>query len=278
VRRIQAGYKIETLSQFLGRSAPPPAPVIDFPKPLTPDQERTSLQFFKLLNFVLQFCPTVTAEKATMARFAKINVGAGKNFDASSLSPEMHQALQSGMDDAWKAFAQYKKAKVDTGLVTTTNSGSLGHMDADDYMNRMAYAIIGIYGNSKQEAIYPTYFVDADRQKLDGSHRYTLRFEPGQFPPVNAFWSLTMYELPASPFYANPLDRYLINSRMLPSLKRDPDGGLTLYFQHDSPGPEKESNWLPSPSGPFLVAMRLCWPKPAAYDGQWKNPPMRRVN
>ena len=278
VRRIQAAYRVETLSQFLARTAPRPAPVIDFPKPLTPDQERNSLDFFKLLNFVLQFCPTVPAEKETMARFAKINVGAGNNFDAGSLSAEMRQALQSGVDDAWKAFAQYKQAKVDTGLVTTVNDGSLGHMDGEDYMRRMAQAVVGIYGNSKEEAIYPAYFVDADGQKLDGSHRYTLRFEPGQLPPVDAFWSLTMYELPGSLLYANPLNRYLINSPMLPSLKRDPDGGITLYFQHDSPGSDKEFNWLPSPSGPFFVATRLYWPKPAAYDGEWKNPPMRRVN
>lgn len=87
-----------------------------------------------------------------------------------------------------------------------------------------------------------------------------------------------MYELPASLLYSNPLNRYLINSPMLPSLQHDPDDGITLYVQHDSPGPDKESNWLSFPSGPFLVAMRLYWPKPAAYDGEWKNPPMRRVN
>jgi hypothetical protein len=118
------------------------------------------------------------------------------------------------------------------------------------YIYRMA-AVIGIYGNSKEEAFYPLYFIDSDKQNLDGANRYMVRFPPGQLPPVNAFWSLTMYELPASLLYANPLNRYLINAPMLPNLKRDADGGITLYVQHESPGADKESNWLPAPSGPF---------------------------
>ena len=117
----------------------------------------------------------------------------------------------------------------------------------------------------------------ASRQ-LDGANRYTLRFAPGQLPPVNAFWSLTMYELPASLLYANPLNRYLINSPMLPSLKRDADGGITLYVQNESPGADKEANWLPAPKGPFFAVMRLYWPKPAALNGKWKAPPLQRVN
>jgi hypothetical protein len=105
-----------------------------------------------------------------------------------------------------------------------------------------------------------------------------MHFAPGQLPPVNAFWSLTMYQLPASLLYANTLNRYLINSPMLPNLKRDADGGLTLYVQHASPGADKESNWLPAPSGPFFVAMRLYWPKPDALNGKWTAPPLQKVN
>jgi hypothetical protein len=142
----------------------------------------------------------------------------------------------------------------------------------------MAGAVLGIYGNSKDEAIYPVYFIDSSKQKLEGANRYTLRFAPGQLPPVNAFWSLTMYELPASLLYANPINRYLINSPMLPSLKRDGDGGITLYVQNEQPGADKESNWLPAPKGPFFTVMRLYWPKATALDGQWKAPPLQRVN
>ena len=114
VKKIQAGYKVQPLSEFLGKPAPPTPPTIDFVKPLTVDQERTSLQFFNELNFILQFCPTNPVENAIMARFAKIGVGAGKSFDANSLSPEMQQALQDGMADAWAAFIDYKETQLDT--------------------------------------------------------------------------------------------------------------------------------------------------------------------
>jgi hypothetical protein len=142
----------------------------------------------------------------------------------------------------------------------------------------MAAAAYGIYGNSEEEALYPTYFTDAHGQPLDASrHRYRLRFAPDALPPANAFWSLTLYELPASLLVANPLDRYLINSSMLPDLQRDPDGSITLYLQHDSPGAEKEANWLPAPDGPFWTILRLYWPKPEALDGRWRQPPLTKA-
>jgi hypothetical protein len=126
--------------------------------------------------------------------------------------------------------------------------------------------------------MYSAYRVDADGLNLDASkNRYTLRFAPDQFPPVQAFWSMTMYDLPASLLVENPLNRFLINSPMLPKLKLDADGGLTLYIQHDSPGTDKESNWLPAPNGPFWSAMRLYWPKDATLDGKWLAPKMQIV-
>lgn len=278
VKTIQAGYKVQTLSQFLGTPAPAAAPAVNFVKPLMAEQERTSLQFFNVLNFILQFCPTHPSETALMARFAKIGVGAGKPFDAGALSPDMRKALEDGMADAFKAADEYKATQIDTGKRTSgDNFGTRAFLN-NDYMSRMSAAALGIYGNAKQEAMYPAYFVDAGKQKLDGSNRYTLRFAPGQLPPVNAFWSLTMYELPASLLYANPLNRYLINSPILPNLKRDADGGITLYVQNESPGADKEANWLPTPKGPFLVAMRLYWPKPEALSGKWKAPPLMRAS
>src|SRR4030095_11485021 len=142
---------------------------------------------------------------------------------------------------------------------------------------RMAGAVLGIGGNSKQEAMYPVYAVDAAGQKMSGANQYTLHFAPGQLPPVNAFWSLTMYRLPQSLLVANPINRYLINSPMLPQLVKDPDGGLTLYVQNESPGRDKESNWIPAPKGPCAVALRLYWPKPEALDGTWRQPPMTKT-
>jgi hypothetical protein len=213
-----------------------------------------------------------------MARFAKIGVGGGKSFDAASLSPEMQKALGDGMADAWAAFKEYKETELDTGKKTSADGFGTRAALKNDYMSRMSAAVLGIYGNSKDEALYPVYFVDSGNQKLDGTDRYTLRFAPGQLPSVNAFWSLTLYELPASLLYANPLNRYLINSPMLPSLKQDADGGITLYVQNESPGAEQESNWLPAPKGPFFAVLRLYWPKPEALDAQWKVPPLQRAN
>jgi hypothetical protein len=138
---------------------------------------------------------------------------------------------------------------------------------------------LGIYGNSKEEANYPVYFVDAEGSPLDGaSNSYTVRFEPGQLPPVNSFWSLTMYELPSSLLTENSINRYLINSPMLPDLVRDADGGVTLYIQYPSPGTDKEANWLPAPDGPFFMVLRQYWPKPEALDGTWKVPPAVRTS
>jgi hypothetical protein len=275
VKKVQAGYKVQPLSAFLGQPAPKAAPAIDFMKPLTPEEEKTSLQFFNILNFVLQFCPTVPSEKALMARFAKLGVGAGKTFDASKLSPEVKAAIEQGMADAWADFGRVVK-QVDEGKVTSGDLfGTRAYMN-NNYLYRMV-ATLGIYGNSKQEAMYPVYRVDANAQKLNGASRYTLRFAPGQLPPVNAFWSLTMYDEPQSLLVANPINRYLLNSPMLPRLKRDADGGLTLVIQNESPGKDKEANWLPAPKGPFAMYMRLYWPKEAATDGKWKQPPLQRV-
>jgi len=274
VKKVQAGYKVEPVSAFLGQPAPAPAPAIDFIKPLTPEAQKTSPQLFNILNFVLQFCPTNPSETELMARFAKIGVGAGKTIDASS--PEMKTALEQGIADAWADFAGLKKS-IDAGKVTAGDLFGTREYLKNNYLYRLAGAVLGIYGNSKQEAMYPVYTVDADGQKLAGSNRYTVRFAPGQLPPVNAFWSLTMYELPASLLVANPINRYLINSPMLPNLKLDADGGLTLIIQNESPGKDKEANWLPAPKGPLIMYMRLYWPKDAALDGQWKAPPALRV-
>jgi len=275
VKKLQAGYKVEPLSAFLGTVAPKPAPAIDFIKPLTPETQKTSLEFFNILNFVLQFCPTVTSETELIARFSRIGVGAGKIFDTSKLSPEMKTAMEQGRADAYAAFADGVK-QLDDGTLTSGDLFGTRETMKNNYLYRWL-GTIGIYGNSKQEALYPIYRIDADRQKLSGASRYTLRFAPDQLPPVNAFWSLTMYELPASLLAANPLNRYLINSPMLPQLKRDIDDGVTLLIQNESPGKEKEANWLPAPKGAFAMYMRLYWPKEEALEGKWKAPPLTRV-
>jgi hypothetical protein len=275
VKKVQDGYKAQTLSAFSGTASPKAAPAIDFIKPLTPAEEKTSPQFFNILNFILQFCPIDPSETQLMERFAKIGVGAGKTLDVSKLSPEIKTTIEQGIADAWADFTGLLK-QLEAGKVTSGDLFGTREFLKNNYLYRMAAAALGIFGNSKMEAMYPMYGVDADGKNLNGANGYALRFAPGQLPPVNAFWSLTMYELPASLLVANPINRYLINSPMLPQLKRDADGGVTLLLQNESPGKDKEANWLPAPKGPFVAFLRLYWPKAEALDGKWKTPPLQR--
>jgi hypothetical protein len=276
VKKVQAGYKAEPLSAFLGQPSPPAVPAVDFIKPLTPDEEKTLPDFFSILNFVLQFCPTDPSETELMARFAKIGVGAGKTFNASKLPSDVKAAVEQGMADAWADF-ETLNTRFNSGEVTSGDMFGTRAYLKNNYLYRMAAAVLGIYGNSKQEAMYPVYAIDAVGQKLDGANRYTVRFPLDQLPPVNAFWSLTMYELPSSLLVANPINRYLLNSPMLPQFVKDADGGVTFYVQNQSPGKDKKPNWLPAPKGSFVIAMRLYWPKPEALDGTWKQPPMTKT-
>jgi hypothetical protein len=279
VKKVQADYKVQTLSAYLGKPAPKPAPDIAWMKPLSVADQKTSVEFFNVLNFVLEFCPTVPSEKDLMARFAKIGVGAGKRIDLEAMSPEIKQAFADGIADAWKELEKLEKTYIASGKVTSADLFGMREALKNNYLYRFAGAVLGIYGNSKDEAIYPFYREDADGQLLDASkHRYTMRFEPGKYPPAHAFWSVTMYNLPESLMVANPINRYLINSPMLPGLKKDADGGLTIYIQKDSPGKDKEANWLPAPDGPFWIPMRIYWPKPEALDGTWKTPPLKKVS
>jgi hypothetical protein len=227
---------------------------------------------FELLNFVLQFCPTVPSEVEMMERFAKLGIGAGKTFDASKFSPEVQKAIGEGVGEAWVEFGSLVKVSFDTGKVTSGQVFGTRKFLNGNYLYRMAAAVLGIYGNSEAEARYPVFRTDAEGKPLTGANRYTIRFADGELPPVNAFWSATMYELPQSLLAANPIDRYLINSPMLPDLKKEADGSITLYIQNESPSKELKSNWLPAPKGPFAVYMRLYWPKEAAMDGSWTPP------
>ena len=276
VKAIQAHFKVQPLSTFLGQPAPKAAPPITFIKPLSRDELKSSPEIFQQLNFLLQFCPTHPSEKAVIERFARIGIEAGKTFDMSTFSPEIQAAIKHGIADAWAVFADLMKQAESGKLTSAETFGTREHLN-NNYEYRMIAAVLGIWGNTAEEADYPTYLVDADGQKLDGSHRYTLSFAADQLPPVNAFWSLTMYELPESLLVANPLNRYLLNSPMLQDFIRDADGGITLYLQNESPGKEKEPNWLPAPEGPFTTVLRLYWPKADALDGTWNAPPLKRM-
>jgi len=276
VKKVQRGYKVQVLSEFTGQPKPIAAPSIDFIEPPMLDALKTSPDFFKILNFSLKFCPIHPSEKDLMARFARICIGAGRTFDAGTFPPEIQTALGQGIADAWAAFADFKKNQFDTKKVIFGDLYGTRECQKNNYFYRMVAFVLGNYGNSKEEAMYPTYTIDAEGKALVGANRYTLRFAPGQLPPVNAFWSLTMYGLPEYLLVANPLNRYLINSPMLPQLKHDADGGLTLLVQNESPSKDIEANWLPAPKGPFLMALRLYWPKEEATAGRWTEPKVVR--
>lgn len=274
VKKIQAGYKLQTLSAFVGQPAPVAAPATDWIKPLSPADQRTSLEFFNVLSFALQFAPTHPSEVQLRERFAKIGVEPGKKIDTTALSGEMKAALQTGMTEAQKEIDTRRDSlggKIDQLFGTR-------EFLKNDYVARAVGTQVGIGANSREEALYPLYEKDATGEPLDGSKgRYVLRFVGGKFPPVSAFWSLTMYDLPGQLLVANPLNRYLINSPMLPELKLDADGGLTIYIQSETPGADKEANWLPAPKGPFMLAMRYYLPKPELLSGEWKSPQVERA-
>jgi hypothetical protein len=166
--------------------------------------------------------------------------------------------------------------RINKGEVTSGDAFGTREYLKNNYLYRMGAAVTGIYGLSKEEAIYLPYFIDGDGQKLNGVNHYTLCFKKDQLPPTDSFWSLTMYEQPSSLLVKNPIDRYLLNSTMLSQFKFDDNGGLTFYVQNESPGKKKEANWLPSSKGPFWVVLRLYVPKPEALDGRWIAPPLKR--
>ncbi len=270
VIKVQDGYKMLTLSKFLGTDAPKPAPAVDWIKPLTKPAQATSLEFFNIVNFVLTYCPTDPSEAGLMRRFAKIGVGGGKTFDPAKLSPEIKKAIEQGRSEALEDF-KAGTIRLGEGNITAGDLFGTRQYMKNNYLYRWL-STIGIYGNSKQEALYPVYTIDSNADSLSGTNKYTLTFAAGEYPPVHAFWSLTMYDLPQSLLVANPINRYLINSPMLPNMKKASDGSLTLYIQNESPGKKLESNWLPAPKGAFSMYMRLYWPKEAAIDGSWTAP------
>lgn len=227
VKAIQAGYKAEPLSKFLGKTAPTAPPAIDFVVPQTPEEQRKSTKFFETLNFVLKYVPVLDSEKDLRAKFASIGIGTDTELDISALPADKQQAFQDGLHDAWTEYNQVQ-AKVDKGEITTAQMFGTRQMVGTNYLYRMAGAINGIYGNDAAEAMYPIFRLDSSGVTLTGANKYVYRFAPGQLPPVKGFWSVTMYRMPQSLLVANPINRYLINSPMLPSLK--PEAGRRRWI------------------------------------------------
>lgn len=277
LKRVQAGYRTQPLSAFLKQPAPPPAPKIDFP---VFTKQRAQKNFFEYLNFMLEFIPAAPNETEIRAQLASIGVGAGRKFNFQDLplkqKLEVGIGLKQGQNRIKAAVA--KAGTVVEGWNISGLFGDSAHFNGD-WLARAAAADGGIYGNSPDEAMYPFTRKDSSGKPLNGAtNKYTITFPAGQLPPVDAFWSVTMYDGKTQLLIKNPIDRYLINSPMVEGMRRGADGSLTLYVQNKSPGADKEANWLPAPAGPIYLVMRLYWPKETppsilpAGKGTWKPP------
>ena len=282
VEKVQAGYKVQPLSAYLKQPVPPAAAAIDFPKA---NAELVKKNFFEYLDFALQFAPAGPEERAIREKLARIGVGAGKTFNFKDLPLTHKIEIGLGMKDGEEKVEKYLASGQ-----KDVNGWKIGSLFGDrqfysgDWLKRAAAAKGGIYGNDAVEAVYPMARTLADGEVLDGSkHDYTLTFPAGQSPPVNAFWSVTMYDGKTQLLIENPINRYLINSPMLPGMKTNADGSLTLYIQNKSPGADKEANWLPAPNGPIYLVMRLYWPKAEAPSvlppgtGSWQPPGIKKI-
>ncbi|MDM0065309.1 DUF1254 domain-containing protein [Variovorax sp. J31P207] len=277
VEKVQAGYRIQPLSAFLSQPAPPPAPKIDFVPATTAG---IKANYFEYLSAALQYVPPSAEDKEIRAKLASIGVGPGRTFEFKDLSIEHKGAVLLGM----KAGDEQVDKFLASGM-KKINGWNVGAFFGDqafykaDWLMRAGAAKGGLYGNDAVEAMYPYTRTDGAGQTLDTSkHNYTLTFPAGKLPPVNAFWSVTMYDGKSQLLIKNPINRYLINSPMLSAMKKNADGSMTLYIQKDSPGKGREANWLPAPDDTVYLVMRLYWPKATppsilpAGEGTWKPP------
>ena len=233
-----------------------------------------AVAYFTLLAQLMKTNPPSQADAPELAKFAKIGLVPGKDFDASKLRADFVKRIpQIAFDRIMLQFKINKELKKVNGWGYTTKTGLYG----TDYLMRALVTAIGLGANRPQDAIYPTSLKDAEDRAYDVANKYVMRFAKGELPPVQGFWSVTMYDSEYF-FVANPINRYSISPRQ--NLKSNPDGSVDLYIQKDSPGADKESNWLPAPDGKFILMLRMYWPDetaPSILDGTWTIPPVKKV-
>lgn len=277
VHKIQAGYRITPLSQW-GRPARVAEMMVDPAVDLkTPPKVQVDTmpaeKYFAYAAELLRINPPHVTDEPIIARMRRIGFEPGKSFDPARESQQVRQALNDAPRAAQKlmGWKMATLARVANGWSMNTDTmGVYGNY----YLKRAIVAQVGLGANLPEDAIYPLNLADDGGQPLDGAHKYTISFDSNSMPPVNAFWSVTLYD--AEGFQvANGLDRFAVSSWM--PFKYDPDGSLTLYVQNESPGPDKEANWLPAPKGPFNLTMRLYSPKSEALTGKWNPPPVVRT-
>jgi len=283
VAEIQSSYALQPLSAYLGEAAPEKVPAIEFPT--WTDGAEFSVAAFDYLDFALGLVNTHPDESELMASFAKIGIGTTDTFSTTAMPPEYLGSLENAVQQSVEEIRAFIGANSSDPLFSARLFGTREFLNESAatmgqptlYLPRAAAAIAGLYGNSGAEAVYPMYFADDDGDQLDASeHSYVMRFSAGGLPPAKAFWSLSMYDGPTQLFINNPLDRYLVNSAMIEEFVFEDDGSLLIHVQKDSPGADREANWLPAPDGPFYLALRLYLPEQRVLDGEWAAPALSK--
>jgi hypothetical protein len=250
-------------------------PNIDMKTPPVEQLEKMNgTTFFNTLASLLKSNPPPPSEASVLAKLAKIGVVPGEKFDPGKLDPSVAKGLEKSVS---VALEKLRTAAKETG--TQVNGWRVPPMIlgnyGTDYGARAVVALIALGANLPGDAVYPTAYVDGDGKPLNGANGYLLHFDKGETPPVNAFWSITMYNADSF-FVDNPINRYAISSWML--LKRNKDGSIDIFIQRESPGKDKEANWLPAPADNFNLTLRMYWPKdkaPSILDGTWKPPAVK---
>ena len=277
VHKIQAGYQVTPLSE-LGKTPTPVQVKIDSSidmktPPKTQADTMPAAKYFAYAAELLKLHPPHITDEPILAQMKRIGIERGKSFDFDKLDPAVKKALE-GAPEAAQQLMQWKLptlARVANGWSMNTDTmGVYGNY----YLKRAIVTQQGLGANLPEDAIYPLNLADSEGKPLDGSNRYTLHFDRGATPPVNAFWSITLYDQDGFQV-GNSLNRFAVSSWM--PFKTNADGSLDLYFQNESPGKDKEANWLPAPKAPFNLTMRLYGPKSDALTGKWNPPAVTKV-
>jgi hypothetical protein len=277
VRKIQAGYKVALLSEF----GKPPKPVEFKPDPSvdmkTPPKVQVDTmaggKYFAYAAELFKLHPPHVTDEPVIARMKKIGIEVGKSFDISKLDPAVQKAVEGAPQDGQKLMAWKLPTLARVANGWSMNTDTVG-VYGNYYLKRAILSQQGLGANVVEDAIYPLNLADEGGKPLDGANKYTITFEKGAAPPVNAFWSITLYDQEGFQV-GNVLNRFAVSSWM--PFKTNSDGSLDLYFQTESPGNDLEANWLPAPKGPFNLTMRLYAPKSEALTGKWNPPPVTKA-
>jgi hypothetical protein len=277
VRKIQAGLKVTLLSEW-GKTPKPIEvkidPSIDMKTPPKIQVDTMPAgKYFAYAAELIKLHPPHLTDEPIIAQMKRIGIEPGKSFDIDKVAPAVKKAIEGAPEIAQKLMEWKLSTLARVANGWSMNTDTMG-VYGNYYLKRAIVAQQGLGANVPEDAIYPLNLGDESGRPLDGANKYTLHFEKGTTPPVGAFWSITLYDS-AGFQVANPLNRFAVSSWM--PFKYDPDGSLTLYFQNDSPGKDKEANWLPAPKGPFNLTMRLYAPRSEALTGKWNPSPVTRV-